>query len=163
MYHQFQTFFPGDKDLPGGVDLLVTIPQYTGRGPHLEPALADFLAGYGRDFYVPGPLFAAGLALGLAGMAGIGRARRSGLRAPCLLFAIGAIAAVEPPFLISTFDWRYELPQFSLIPIAAVLAVTALTRRVGDLAPAPPPAGARPAGARRRTGEPGARGPLRGR
>jgi hypothetical protein len=141
LYHQFQTFFPGDKDLPGGVNLLVTIPQYTGRGPHLEPALADFLAGYGRDFYVPGPLFAAGLALGLAGMAGIGRARRSGLRAPCLLFAIGAIAAVEPPFLISTFDWRYELPQFSLIPIAAVLAVTALTRRVGDPAPAPPPAG----------------------
>ena len=93
-------------------------------------------------------------------MAGLGRARRSGLRAPCLLFAIGAIAAVEPPFLISTFDWRYELPQFSLIPIAAVLAVTALTRRAGDPAPAPQAAG-QPAGARRRTGEPGARGPLR--
>ncbi len=139
LYHQFQTYFPGDKDYPGGKDLLVTIPQYTGRGPHLEPALADFLAGYGRDFYVPGPLFAAGLVLGLAGMAGIGRARRSGLRAPCLLFAIGAIAAVETPFLIATFDWRYEIPQFSLIPIAAVLAVTALTRRASDPTPATPP------------------------
>jgi hypothetical protein len=135
LYHQFQTFFPGDKDLPGGVDLLTTIPAYTGRGPHLEPALADFLAGYGRDFYVPGPLFAAGLLLGLAGLAGIGRARGSGLRAPCLLFSLGVIAAVEPPFLIATFDWRYELPQFSLIPIAAVLAVTALTRRAGDRIP----------------------------
>jgi Dolichyl-phosphate-mannose-protein mannosyltransferase len=140
LYHQFQTYFPGDRDLPGGVDLLTTIPAYTGLGPQLEPALADFLAGYGRDFYVPGPVFAAGLALGLAGMAGIGRARRSGLRAPCLLFAIGAIAAVEPAFLISTFDWRYELPQFSLIPIAAVLAVTALTRRTGDPPQAPAPA-----------------------
>jgi len=136
LYHQFQTFFPGDKDLPGGVDLLTTIPQYTGRSPHLEPALASFLAGYGRDFYVPGPLFAAGLLLGLAGMAGIGRPRGIRLRAPCLLFSLGVIAAVEPPFLVATFDWRYELPQFSLIPIAAVLAVTALTRRAGD--PAPP-------------------------
>ncbi len=141
LYHQFQTYFPGDKDFPGGQDLLVTIAAYTGRGPHLEPALADFLAGYGRDFYVPGPVFAAGLALGLAGMAGIGRARRSGLRAPCLLFAIGAIAAAEPPFLIATFDWRYELPQFSLIPIAAVFAVTALTRQAADRTPAAPPPG----------------------
>jgi len=140
LYHQFQTFFPGDKDLPGGVDLLTTIPAYTGRGPHLEPALADFLARYGRDFYVPGPLFAAGLLLGLAGMAGIGRARGSRLRAPCLLFSLGVIAAVEPPFLVATFDWRYELPQFSLIPVAAILAVTALTRRPGD--PAPPPTSA---------------------
>jgi hypothetical protein len=136
LYHQFQTYFPGDGDYPGGKELLVTIPQYTGRAPHLEPALADFLAGYGRDFYVPGPLFAAGLVLGLAGMAGIGRARRSGLRAPCLLFAVGAIAAAESPFLIATFDWRYEIPQFSLIPVAAVLAVTALTRGPGARAPA---------------------------
>ena len=57
-------------------------------------------------------------------MAGIGRARRSGLRAPCLLFTLGTIAAVEPPLVIATFDWRYELPQLSLIPIAAVLGVT---------------------------------------
>ncbi|HTX29133.1 MAG TPA: phospholipid carrier-dependent glycosyltransferase [Streptosporangiaceae bacterium] len=140
LYHQFQTYFPGDGDYPGGKELLVTIPQYTGRAPHLEPALADFLAAYGRDFYVPGPLFAAGLVLGLAGMAGIGRARRSGLRAPCFLFAAGAIAAVESPFLIATFDWRYEIPQFSLIPIAAVLAVTAWTRKPSNLTPAPPPA-----------------------
>ena len=119
-YHQFHTYFPGDQDE------LAALRTYTGRGPHVQPALADFLAGYGRDFYVPGPLLAAGLALGVAGMAGIGRARRSGLRAPCLLFTIGAIAAVEPPFIIATFDWRYELPQLSLIPIAAVLGVTAL-------------------------------------
>ena len=69
-------------------------------------------------------------------MPGIGRARRSGLRAPCLLFTIGAIAAVEPPFLIPTFDWRYELPQLFLIPIAAVLGLTALTGRASDRTPA---------------------------
>ncbi|HEX2819332.1 MAG TPA: hypothetical protein VHO07_04070 [Streptosporangiaceae bacterium] len=119
-YHQFRTFFPGDGDE------LATVPAYTGQRPHVVPALASFLAGYGRYGYTPGPLLAAGLALGVVGMAGIGRTRRSGLRAPCMLFTIGTIAAVEPPFLITTFDWRYELPQLSLIPIAAMLALTAL-------------------------------------
>jgi Dolichyl-phosphate-mannose-protein mannosyltransferase len=129
-YHQFHTYFPV------GNGAVATLRTYTGRGPHVQPALADFLTGYGRDFYVPGPLLAAGLALGLAGMAGFGRARRSGLRAPCLLFTIGVIAAVEPPFIIATFDWRYELPQLSLIPIAAVLGVTALAGRTSARTPA---------------------------
>ena len=119
-YHQFQPYYPVS------VGAIPALRAAGHTGPSVEPALADFLSGYGRDFYVPGPLLAAGLALGLAGMAGIGRARRSGLRAPCLLFTLGTIAAVEPPFVIATFDWRYELPQFSLIPIAAVLGVTAL-------------------------------------
>jgi 4-amino-4-deoxy-L-arabinose transferase-like glycosyltransferase len=139
-YHDFHTFFIGDKDE------VATIPAYTGTHPHTQPALAGFLTGYGRDFYVPGPLLAAGLALGVAGMAGIGRAKRSGLRAPCLLFTIGAIAAVEPPFIIATFDWRYELPQFSLIPVAAILAVTAWTTKAGDPGDqAPAAAGEQPA------------------
>ncbi len=129
-YHQFHTYFPAHKDE------LATLRTYTGSGPHVQPALADFLTGYGRDFYMPGPLLAAGLALGVAGMAGIGRARRTGLRAPCLLFTIGVIAAVEPPFIIATFDWRYELPQLSLIPIAAVLGVMALVGRASDRTPA---------------------------
>jgi Dolichyl-phosphate-mannose-protein mannosyltransferase len=125
-YHQFHPYFPARKDE------VVTLRASTGRGPYAQPALASFLTGYGRDFYVPGPLLAAGLALGVAGLAGLGRARRSWLRAPCLLFTIAAIAAAEPPFVIATFDWRYELPQLSLIPIAAVLGLTALTRRAGD-------------------------------
>jgi Dolichyl-phosphate-mannose-protein mannosyltransferase len=123
-YHH--TYFPARQDEAA------TLRATTGRGPYVQPALARFLTGYGRDFDVPGPLLAAGLALGMAGTAGIGRARRSGLRAPCLLFTIGAIAAVEPSFVIATFDWRYELPQLSLIPIAAVLGLMALTARVGD-------------------------------
>jgi Dolichyl-phosphate-mannose-protein mannosyltransferase len=137
-YHQFQTYFPTEKGEGA------TVRTYTGRGPRVEPALADFLAGYGRDFYVPGPLLAAGLALGVAGLAGIGRARRSGLRAPCLLFTIGAIAVTESPFLTATFDWRYELPQLSLIPIAAGLGVTALAGWRPDRTPAAPSASSDP-------------------
>ena len=61
----------------------------------------------------------------------VGTAKES---APCLLFTLGTIAAVEPPFVIANFDWRYELPQLSLIPIAAVLGVTALAGRRRDTA-----------------------------
>ncbi len=127
-YLKFHTYYPTNAHT------IPTLRTYGHTGPQVEPALADFLSGYGRGFYVPGPLLAAGLALGAAGMAGIGRARRSGLRAPCLLFTLGTIAAVLPPFAIANFDWRYELPQLALIPIAAVLGVTALVGRGRDAA-----------------------------
>jgi hypothetical protein len=93
---------------------------------------------------VPGPLLAAGLVLGLAGTAGLGRARRSKLRGPGLLFSLGTIAMVVPPFIIATFDWRYELPQFYLIPIAAVLGVRAMTARDSDTSPPAPSTGPAP-------------------
>jgi Dolichyl-phosphate-mannose-protein mannosyltransferase len=121
-YHDFQTYFPGINDK----DEMAALRTYSGSGPRVQPALADFLTGYGHDFWVPGPVLAAGLAVGLAGMAGIGRARLSRLRGPCLLFSFGTIFAIVPPYVIATFDWRYELPQLSLIPIAAVLGVTAM-------------------------------------
>jgi 4-amino-4-deoxy-L-arabinose transferase-like glycosyltransferase len=131
-YHDFHTYFPDGKGE------LATLRAYTGSTGRVQPALAGFLTGYGHDFYVPGPLLAAGLALGLAGTAGLGRARRSRLRGPCLLFTLGTIFMVIPPFIIATFDWRYELPQFSLIPIAAVLAVTAMAGWDRDRPPAEP-------------------------
>jgi Dolichyl-phosphate-mannose-protein mannosyltransferase len=135
-YHDFEPSFPGTHDK----DEMAALRTYSGSGPRVQPALADFLTGYGHDFYVPGPVLAAGLALGLAGAAGIGRARRSRLRSPCLLFSLGTIFLVVPPFIIATFDWRYELPQFSLIPIAAVLGVTALAGWDRDRTPAAAPA-----------------------
>ena len=137
-YHDFHTYFPSGKGE------LATLRQYTGSTGRVQPALAGFLTGYGHDFYVPGPLLAAGLVLGLAGTAGLGRARRSRLRGPCLLFSLGTIAMVVPPFIIATFDWRYELPQFYLIPIAAVLGVRAMTARDSDTRPPAPSTGPAP-------------------
>ena len=95
------------------------------RPPKSRPGLAAFLHGYGRWFYFPGPLFAAGLLLGLAGTV-IGLVRR-GRDADCLLFTIGTIAVLIPPAVFATFDWRYQLPQLSLIPIAAILGGMRLT------------------------------------
>ena len=136
-YHDFHTYFPSGKGE------LATLRQYTGSTGRVQPALAGFLTGYGHDFYVPGPLLAAGLVLGLAGTAGLGRAR-SKLGGPCLLFSLGTIAMVVPPFIIATFDWRYELPQFYLIPIAAVLGVRAMTARDSDTRPPAPSTGPAP-------------------
>lgn len=130
-YHDFHTYFPSGKGE------LATLRAYTGSTGRVQPTLAAFLTSYGRDFYVPGPLLAAGLALGLAGTVGLGRARRSELRNPGLLFSLGTIAMIFPPFIIATFDWRYELPQFYLIPVAAVLGVLAMADRGGDRGPAP--------------------------
>ncbi len=31
-----------------------------------------------------------------------------------------------PPAAFATFDWRYQLPQLSLIPVAAILGVKRL-------------------------------------
>jgi hypothetical protein len=51
---------------------------------------------------------------------------------------------VVPPFIIATFDWRYELPQFYLIPIAAVLGVMAMAGRDRDAIPSAPSTGQAP-------------------
>jgi hypothetical protein len=90
--------------------------------PASNQALAGFLAGYW--FYIPGPLLAAGLVIGLAG-AVIKRHKQA------LLFSLSAVAVLLPAALFATFDWRYQLPQLTLIPVAAVLGITALTASPG--------------------------------
>ena len=125
-YHQFSPQFPADAGEAA------TLRAYTGAGPRVQPGLAAFLTGYGRWFHVPGPLLAAGLLLGTAGLAWTRRPRASGLRAPSLLFTTAVVAATMLPYLIGTFDWRYELPQLSLIPVAAALGVMTLTGPPGN-------------------------------
>ena len=92
--------------------------------PQIRAGPAAFLAAYGRWFYLPGPLFAAGLALALAGLV-FGRGDRRAL----LLFTVSAVAVLLPPAMFATFDWRYQLPQLSLIPVAAVLGADAIRSR----------------------------------
>ncbi|HEX6522061.1 MAG TPA: phospholipid carrier-dependent glycosyltransferase [Streptosporangiaceae bacterium] len=93
--------------------------------PRSRPGIAAFLQDYGQDFYIPGPLFAAALLLGLAGCLPL-RNRAPGNRSACVLFTASAIVVLIPPALFATFDWRYQLPQLSFIPIAAVLATPAV-------------------------------------
>jgi hypothetical protein len=96
--------------------------------PYIQPQLARFLRGYGV-LYTPGPLLALALAIGLAGAIGLGRARRSPLRPVCFLFTAATLLAVLPAAVLSTFDWRYQLPQIVLAPAAGVLGGTAIRWR----------------------------------
>jgi len=93
--------------------------------PEIRAGPAAFLAGYGRWFYLPGPVFAAGLVLALGGLI-FGRGDRKAL----LLFTVSAVAIPLPPTMFATFDWRYQLPQLSLIPVAAVLGADAIGSRL---------------------------------
>ena len=130
-YLQFHTYVRPDRQAYASIAAL----GYP--APELQPGLAAFLAGYGR-WYVPGPVFAAGLALALAGLIA-GQARNTGkaerrdraARHAGLLFTAGAVLVLLPPAAFATFDWRYQLPQLSLIPVAALLGAQAIFSRAG--------------------------------
>ena len=111
-YLRFQTRIKPDAQADAALAAIGIKP------PESRPAIAQFPQAYGRYFYIPGPVFAAGLLLGLAGS--IAPRRR---RSPaCVLFTASAILVLVPPALFATFDWRYQLPQLTLVPVAAVLA-----------------------------------------
>ena len=61
-YLQFHTYVRPDRQAYASIAAL----GYP--APALRPGLAAFLTDYGRWFYVPGPVFAAGLVLGLGGL-----------------------------------------------------------------------------------------------
>jgi hypothetical protein len=117
-YLEFQTTVRPDKAAYASIGAL----GYPAPGIRAGPAA--FLSSYGRWFYLPGPLFAAGLALALGGLV-FGRGDKKAL----LLFTVSAVAILLPPALFATFDWRYQLPQLSLIPVAAVLGADLIGSR----------------------------------
>jgi hypothetical protein len=126
-YLQFHSYILPDPQADASIGAL----GY--RAPAVRSSLAVFLTGYGRWFYVPGPVFAAGLVLGLAGLVTGKTRRRPGRNKAtidaCLLFTVGAVFVLIPSVAFATFDWRYQLPQLTLIPIAAILGVNAIRRR----------------------------------
>lgn len=130
---QFQTSYPVfalyplqpvDQASRGAHDTAVA---YGGVAPSVNTGLAAFLRGYQLGWgYTPGPALAAFGILGLLGGFGVGRARRSGLRAACLL-ASGLALTVLGTAAAFEFSWRYQLPGLVLLPLAGALGVTALT------------------------------------
>jgi hypothetical protein len=150
-YLQFHTYIRRDTQAYASIRAL----GY--QAPAVRRGLAAFLTDYGRWFYVPGPVFAAGLGLGLTGLI-IGKIRRrpdkdtrdaglmftasavgdaglvftaSAVGNAGLLFTASAVLVLIPPAMFATFDWRYQLPQLTLIPVAAVLGAAAMGGRRG--------------------------------
>jgi hypothetical protein len=121
---QFQRSYPSFS----GMNAAETLSEHGGGGPAVIHPLTTFLRDYQLSVgFVPGPVLAAMFVLGLAGGAGIGRARRSGLRAACLLPTVtGLVLLVAADFF--EYSWRYQLPALAVAPIGAALAVVALTQ-----------------------------------
>ena len=124
-YLQFHTYVRPDRQAYASIAAL----GYP--APAVRPGLAAFLTDYGRWFYVPGPVFAAGLVLGLGGLvaAKVRRKPDKAVWAAGLLFSASAVLVLILLAASATFDWRYQLPQLSLIPVAAVLGLAAIGRR----------------------------------
>jgi hypothetical protein len=103
--------------------------SFAGYGPVLDRPLARFLAGYQHVGHTPGPVLGACALAGLLAAAGVGRARRSGLRVAAWTFAAVCLAVLVAASLGSVFSWRYQLPQLVLLPPAGALGLSALLRR----------------------------------
>lgn len=104
-------------------------PPYADSAPPgtVDERLAEFLRSYQHFGYTPGPVLAAGLAVAALATFGVGRARTSGLRSATFLIAAVPLALHVGTAALSTFSWRYQLPQIVFVPAAAALGVTALT------------------------------------
>ena len=123
---QFQTSYPLFFT-PEGLGPYSYARAFGEVDPQVNVPLATVLRGYQLSVGATPPLLL-GLALlaGLAGGAGLGRARQSGIRAASLLTA-GAGMTVLLTAAAFEFSWRYQLPALVLAPLAGALGVTALT------------------------------------
>jgi len=95
---------------------------------------ADALVAYQSHGYLPGPALLGGLVVGLLAAAGVGRARRSGLRALCLLTTLVPAGMLLGALGNGEASWRDQLPALVMLPAAGALGLTALMR--GRRAPA---------------------------
>lgn len=107
--------------------------EFYGDGSYkVDERLAGFLRAYQLNGgYTSGTVL--GLALLVAGAAvlGVGKSRRSGLRAVCLLPAGLATTALLTAAAME-FSWRYQLPGLVLLPLAGALGITAIIGRRTD-------------------------------
>lgn len=105
--------------------------------PRINRGLVKVLRAYQGYGYLPGPVFALGLIAGLLAALGLGRARRSGLRAASFLFAATGFVVLASTVLANQFTWRYALPELVLWPPALALGLTALWLRPREAEPDP--------------------------
>src|SRR5699024_8451764 len=102
---------------------------FDGVPPTVNTDLARLLRVYQFSVgYVPGVLLGVAGLLGLVAAGGVGRARRSGLRAASLLSS-GSGLIILLGSVAFEFSWRYELPAFVLLPLGGALGITALLGR----------------------------------
>lgn len=109
-------------------DVTKYVNRWGGGGQHVNRGLAAFLVDYQKAGYVPGTVLGGCLLLAIGGAVGIGRARRSGMRAVTALTAGVPVIALLVAADVE-FSWRYQLPAIVLLPLAGALGLTAMLRR----------------------------------
>jgi 4-amino-4-deoxy-L-arabinose transferase-like glycosyltransferase len=122
-------------------DVTKYVNRWGGGGQHVNGGLAAFLVDYQKVGYVPGTVLGGCLVLAIGGAVGVGRARRSGMRAVTALTAGVPVVALLVAADVE-FSWRYQLPALVLLPLAGALGLTAMLRRPeGAAQPEVDPAG----------------------
>jgi hypothetical protein len=111
--------------LPGGCRTDAVGTQIWERHPfRTNESLSPLLRNYQRTDYPVGPFFL--LCLLLTGAALIWRIREPGwrLRLDAALFAVYGFGAVLAAIATANFSYRYSVPLYATLPLAAALAVT---------------------------------------
>ena len=126
-------YWMGSVDTGAGVKdpIMQQVSAHTGA--------AGFLAHYRTYLYLPGPLAALLLLLGLVAALGFGRSRRSGNRVLIGTATGACLLVLATGAALSSFSWRYQLPQIALVPMAGALAIAALVRGRAPGTPDPLP------------------------
>ncbi|MGW9309637.1 glycosyltransferase [Saccharomonospora azurea] len=124
---QFQLSYPyyniGDSSLEAYNAMTYA---YDGVPPRANQDLTSFLRTYQLGGgYTWGPLLAAFAVCGLIAAAGVGRARRSGLRSAAFL-ATGSGLIILLGAASFEFSWRYQLPALVLLPLGGALGLAAM-------------------------------------
>ncbi|HEY0475076.1 MAG TPA: glycosyltransferase family 2 protein [Kribbella sp.] len=122
---QFQLTYPNATDQKTAD----AARQYGGMSPQVHRDPAAILRAYQLNGgYTPGLALGIFGLIGLAAAAGVGKAKRSGLRAAALLPAASAIILLLGSAAFE-FSWRYQLPGLVFFPLAGAIGLTAILGR----------------------------------
>ena len=113
--------------LPGGCRTDAVGTKIWRRHPfHTNESLSPLLRNYQRTDYLVGPLFLFCLLVTAAAL--LWRVREPGwrLRLDAALFAVYGFGVTFEAFATANFSYRYSVPLYGTLPIAAALAVTHL-------------------------------------
>ncbi|MGZ0149922.1 glycosyltransferase [Kribbella sp. WER1] len=119
---QFQLVYPNLKD-PNTAKAAV---KWGGSEPHVSHVPAVILRGYQlHGGYTSGALLGLCVLIALAAVAGVGRAKTSGLRSAALLPAAAGVVLLLGSAAFE-FSWRYQLPGLVFFPLAGAIGLRAI-------------------------------------
>ncbi|GAA1564784.1 glycosyltransferase family 2 protein [Kribbella sancticallisti] len=119
---QFQLTYPNLDD----PDTVEASQRWGGMPPHVNHDPAAILRAYQLNGgYTSGLALGIAVLIALAAVAGLGRARKSGLRSAALLPVAGGLILLLGSAAFE-FSWRYQLPGLVLFPLAGAIGLRAL-------------------------------------